>query len=163
MSLGDFGKFKVGFKSISKARNFASSLVLYVFIYKHIYVYFYSKTQPDAQYLKFILFWNNNLHVLEVSPSIIRSLKLYIHASQQPQNLYGMYLMLYVQSDSWCWTERPSETCRLLFQNKINFRCCASGWCYYRNILRCTVLKTSNMYIYVCIYIYIFTHVHYVH
>jgi len=22
-------------------------------------------------------------------------------------------------SDSWWWTERPSETCRMLFQNKI--------------------------------------------
>jgi len=25
--------------------------------------YFYSKSQPDAQYLKFILVWNNSLHV----------------------------------------------------------------------------------------------------
>jgi hypothetical protein len=29
--------------------------------------------------------------------------------------------------DSWRWTERPSETCRVLFQNKINLRYCASG------------------------------------
>jgi len=28
--------------------------------------------------------------------------------------------------------ERPSETCKVLFQNKINLRCCASGWFYYR-------------------------------
>jgi hypothetical protein len=47
-----------------------------------------------------------------VSPSIIRSLKLYIQhqiyviqvlwllASKQPQNLYVMYLMLYVQSQT---------------------------------------------------------------
>ena len=105
---------------------------------------------------KFYMFWT-------VSPSIIRSLRLYIQykvfviqvlwlfASKQPQNLYGM--MLYVQSDSCCWTERPSETCRLLFQNKMNLRYCASGWFYYRNILRCTVLKTSNMYIYLHTYI----------
>ena len=43
-----------------------------------------------------------------VSPSIIRSLRLYIQhhtvqvqwllASKQPQNLYDIYLMLYVQS-----------------------------------------------------------------
>ena len=47
--------------------------------------------------------------------------------------------------DSWWWTERPSETCRALFQNKINLRYCASGWFYYRNTLRCcTVLQTSN-------------------
>jgi len=26
-----------------------------------------------------------------------------------------------------------SETCRMLFQNKINLRYCASGWFYYRN------------------------------
>ena len=47
-------------------------------------------------------------------------------------------------SDSWWWTERLSETCRVLFQNKINLRYCASGWFYYRNILRCTVLRTST-------------------
>jgi hypothetical protein len=42
--------------------------------------------------------------------------------------------------DSWWWTERPSETCRV-FQNKINWRYCASGWFYYRNLL--CVLKWS--------------------
>jgi hypothetical protein len=41
--------------------------------------------------------------------------------------------------------ERPSEICRVLFQNKINLRYCASDWFCYRNILRCcTVLQTSN-------------------
>jgi hypothetical protein len=33
----------------------------------------------------------------------------------------------------------------MLFQNKINSRYCASGWFYYRNILRRTVLQTSNL------------------
>jgi len=48
--------------------------------------------------------------------------------------------------DSWWWTERPSETCRVLFQNKIKLRYCASGWFYNsRNILRCTVRQTSNL------------------
>jgi len=28
-----------------------------------IVIYFYSKNQPDAQYFKFILVWNNSLHV----------------------------------------------------------------------------------------------------
>ena len=37
-----------------------------------------------------------------------------------------------------------TEICRVLFQNKINLRYCASGWFYYRNTLRCTVLQTSN-------------------
>jgi len=55
-----------------------------------------------------------------VSPSIIRSLRLYIHhtievlwlfASKQPQNLYNICLMLYVQS--WSsddgWRDRPKH------------------------------------------------------
>jgi len=28
------------------------------------------------------------------------------------------------------------KTCRVLFQNKINLRYCASGWFYYRNVRR---------------------------
>ena len=36
------------------------------------------------------------------------------------------------------------KECRVLFQNKINLRYCASGWFYYGNILRCTVLQTSK-------------------
>jgi len=43
------------------------------------------------------------------------------------------------------WTERPSETCRVPFQNKINLR----HWCIwlfcYTNRLRCTALGTSNL------------------
>ena len=47
--------------------------------------------------------------------------------------------------DSWWWTKRMSETCRVLFQNRIYLWYCASGWFYYRStILRCTVLQTSN-------------------
>ena len=37
------------------------------------------------------------------------------------------------------------ETCRVLFQNKINLRYCATGWFYYRNILRCAALLTLNL------------------
>jgi len=32
----------------------------------------------------------------------------------------------------------------MLLQNKINLRYCASGWFYCTDILRCTVLQTSN-------------------
>ena len=38
-----------------------------------------------------------------------------------------------------------SETCRVLFQNKINLINSPSGWFHYGNILRCTVQKTSKM------------------
>jgi len=56
--------------------------------------FFYSKIQPDAQHLKFILFWNNTLRVRTVFLSI-RSLRLYIHHQVYViQNLYDMYLML---------------------------------------------------------------------
>jgi hypothetical protein len=118
-------------------------------------------------------------HVSGDTPPIIRSLKLHqqplvlytwkvvgrvvagrcqrpaitrpVAASKQLQDLYDTQLMLYVQFDSWWWTERPSETCTMLFQNKINLRYCASGWFYYRNILRYTVLHTSNLHWLNCI------------
>jgi len=41
------------------------------------------------QFLKFILFWNNTLHVSEVFPSIIRSLRLYIQ-----QKIYVKHILL---------------------------------------------------------------------
>ena len=101
------------------------------------------------------LFWT-------VFPSIIRSLRLYIQhhtiqvlwllASKQPQNLYGV--MLNVQS----WTsddrrrDRPKhvECCS---KNEINLRHCASGWFYYRNILQYMVLQTSSLSILLVFYI----------
>jgi len=53
-----------------------------------------------------------------------------------------MYSLLLLMIDG-----KTSETCRMLFQNKLNLRYCASGWFYYRNILWCTVLQMSNMYL----------------
>ena len=49
--------------------------------------------------------------------------------------------------NSWWWTERPSETCRVSFQNKIIWDTGASGWFHCRNILRFTALWMSNSYI----------------
>ena len=87
-----------------------------------------------------------------VFPSIIRSSRLYIQTDTATVCLQAVAvsvwhcLLLYVQSwtpqavavsvwhmpvavctvlKSWWWTERPSETCRVLFQNKINLR----HWC----------------------------------
>ena len=40
-------------------------------------------------------------------------------------------------------TERPSETCRVLFQNKINLRYCACGWFYYGSVFRCSVWQSE--------------------
>jgi hypothetical protein len=54
--------------------------------------------------------------------------------------------------DSWWWTERPSETCRVLFWNEINLKIGSSRWIYYRNInlnvpsyLRCSHPKRLNI------------------
>jgi hypothetical protein len=59
------------------------------------------------------------------------------------QDLYDIYLMLNVILYSWWWTERLSETCRVLFQNKINLRYCLSGW-FYKEIF--LTAKTSVWY-----------------
>jgi hypothetical protein len=59
-----------------------------------------------------------------VSPSIIRSLRLYIQ-----HQVYVMQVLWLLAR-----TERPSETCRVVFQDEINLRYCASGWFYYRNL-----------------------------
>ena len=87
-----------------------------------------------------------------VSPSFIRSLRLYIQHQVYVYRFCGCLLAgtrwkccltepvwhisdaVCTVLDIWWWTERPSETCRLLFQNKINLRHCASGWFYYRKI-----------------------------
>jgi len=63
----------------------------------------------------------------------------------QSTNLYDMYLMLYVQF----WTpddgrkDRPKHVEWYSINSK---KKCASGWFYYRNISRCTVTWTSNLY-----------------
>ena len=72
-----------------------------------MYVYFYSKTN-QVHNISNLFYFGTSLYMFEtVSPSIIRSLRLYIQhqvyviqvlwllTSKQPQNLYGM--ILYVQ------------------------------------------------------------------
>jgi len=76
-----------------------------------------------------------------VFPSIIRSSKLYIQqqafviqillsawllASQQSSSICLTYACCCITVlNSWWWTKRPSGTCRLSFQNKINL----IRWC----------------------------------
>jgi hypothetical protein len=83
--------------------------------------------------MNFILFWNNTLRVSD-------GLSVHQQESRTVHTSSGICTVLY----SWWWTENSSETCRVLFQNKINLRYFASGWFYCRNILRCTVLQTST-------------------
>jgi hypothetical protein len=84
-----------------------------------------------------------------VSLSIIRSIRLYI---QHQVYVIQVLLLLAVWQipDTVCTVltpddgrgDRPKHVA--LFQNKINLRYCASGWFYYRNILRCSVLQTAT-------------------
>jgi hypothetical protein len=86
-----------------------------------IVIYFYSKT-THMHNISNLFYFGTTLYMFQtVFPSIIRSLRLYIQhqvygiqvlrlfasgnemehlvpASKQPQNLYDLYLMLYVQS-----------------------------------------------------------------
>jgi len=71
-------------------------------------MYFYSKTNQMHNFSILFYFGTTRYMFRTVFPSIIRSLRLYIQhhttqvlwllASKQPQNLYDMYRMLYVQS-----------------------------------------------------------------
>jgi hypothetical protein len=71
----------------------------------------------------------------DLSPSIISSSRLYIQLSnryfcllaskQTAVSVWHMPVAVCTVLYSWWWTEIPPETCRLLFQNKINF----VHWC----------------------------------
>ena len=49
------------------------------------------------QFLKFILFWNNTLHVLDGLSVHHQEFKT-VHTASSQQYLYDIYLLLYVQS-----------------------------------------------------------------
>ena len=104
----------------------------------------------------FILEWHYTFRT--VFPSIIRSSRLYIkqqafvkHVQLGPASkqtavpVWHMSVAVCSVLKSWWWTERPSQTRRVSFQNKIIWYIGASGWFYYRNILRCTALWMSKM------------------
>jgi len=118
-----------------------------------IVIYFYSKTN-QMHNISNLFYFGTTLYMFRtVSPSIIGSLRLYIQYQVYVIQVLWLLGCLLASSqaatepvwhipDTVCkilvsrwWMERPSETCRVLFQNKINLRYCASGWFYYRNIL----------------------------
>jgi len=101
------------------------------------------------QHLKLILFWNtstcfersfrpssgvhecthSNGHVKEIL------LLLLLASKQTAVSVWQMPVAVCTVLNSLWWTERPSETCRDIG---------ASGWFYYRNILRCTAPWASH-------------------
>jgi len=135
---GSLSDWRMQCKSILKSINQSLAIVG-----PRIIIYFYSKTNQMNNISN--LFYFGIFRT--VSASIIRSLRLYIHhqvyviqvlwllASKQlpaTEPVWHIPDAVCTVLDSWWWTERPSETCKALFQNKINLIYCAYGWFYYR-------------------------------
>ena len=90
--------------------------------------YFYSKINQMHHFLNFILFCSSTLHVWD-------GLSVHHQESKTVPTVSGMcqtdsadcLLPDAVRTvlDSWWWTERQSETCRVLLQTKISLR----NWC----------------------------------
>ena len=100
------------------------------------------KTNKLHQCIKFILFFGMTLYTFRVVfPSIISSSRLYIQLSnrycwllackQIAVSFWQMSVAVCTVLNCWWWTERPSETCRASFQNKINL----IHWCIWLVLL----------------------------
>ena len=74
---------------------------------------FYSKTNQMHQCLKFILFGVKFYMFRTVFPTILRSSKTVYTAAV---SVWHMSVAVCTVLNSWWWTERPSETCRVLLQ-----------------------------------------------
>jgi len=100
-----------------------------------------------------ILFWNDtpqqNAYFKQIKLLLASGYEKELHLvsarKQTAVSVWQMPVAVCTVVNPWWWTERPSETCRVLFQNKIIWYIGASGWIYYRNTLRCTALWTSNL------------------
>jgi len=111
--------------------------------YQVMLKHFYSKTNKMQQCIKFILFLNDTLHVscgLSVHHQEFKTVHtatgicqtdtaVCLLASSSSISLVAVCTVL----NSWWWTERPSETCRVSFKNKINFIHWCISWFYHRN------------------------------
>jgi hypothetical protein len=109
-SASSFGRFNPGECCVLQQNRYVTEIILLntTFVGPCIVIYFYSKTN-QMHNISNLFYFGATLYMFRtVSPSIIGSLRLYIQhqvyviqvlwllASKQPQNLYGM--MLYVQS-----------------------------------------------------------------
>jgi len=71
------------------------------------------------QCIKFILFQNNTQHVSDGLSVHHQDFKTVSTATGICQTDSAVCLLA-SRENSWWWTERPSETCWVSFQNKIN-------------------------------------------
>ena len=92
--------------------------------------YFYSKTNNMHKCIKFILFWNDTLHVSDCLSVHHQQFKTVQTTKQIYHTDTAVCLLVLFNSSCLvavctvlnCWwrTERPSETCRMSLQNKLN-------------------------------------------
>jgi len=127
----------------------------------------------------FLVYWISLYMFRKVFPSMIMNSRLYIQhqvdviqvswlhasghemeqfhlvpASMESTKLYNIYLMLYV--GSWIPDDGRKDRPKHVEWYSINFKNCASSWFYYKNISRCTVPWTLNLYE-ICYYIIYYT------
>ena len=127
--------FTLGYSShlpVQKRIFWQISIRYLTFIGPCIVIYFYSKTNQIHQRIKFM-----TLYMLRtVSPSVVqdgtysnRHLSnrycCLLASIQTAVSVWQMTVAACTVLKSWWWTERPSETCRVSFQNKINL----IHWC----------------------------------
>jgi hypothetical protein len=96
-----------------------------------IVIYSYNRSQQDTLFLNFILIYNSTCFGQTYCPSsgvwILYSQQLvfvipacWLSASDSQHKLYDKYQLLWIQyHDSWWWTVSLSETCRGVYQNKV--------------------------------------------
>ena len=94
------------------------------------------KNQPDAPMYQILFYFGMTLYMFRmVFPSIISSSRLYIQLSNRycclpaskhtAVSFWQMLVAVCTVLNCWWWTERPSETCRVSYQHKINL----IHWC----------------------------------
>ena len=85
------------------------------------------------QCITFIIFWNDTSHVsdgVSVHHQEFKTVHTTTYICQTYTAVWQMSVAVCRVLNSWWWTETPSETCRVSFENKINLihRCiCVSG------------------------------------
>ena len=130
------------------------------FIGPCIVIHIFSKSNYMHQCIKFILFWNDTLHVSDGLPVHHHEFKT-VHTVTgiwQTDTAYSLLARLYssicltvavcTKLNSWWWKKRPSETCRVSFQSEIKINLYTMVHLFYfaiEIILRSTALWMSKM------------------
>jgi hypothetical protein len=119
---------------------------------------FHSKINQMHYTSNLFLFSNNTLHVLNglsvhhQESKTVRTASACYQAATEPVRhvpdaactVLDFRNVRILNSDAGELPRRKHTTCRVLFQNKINLRYCASGWFYHGSTLRCMFLQTSK-------------------